>query len=206
MLESVRHYERRPSIDKTRGRPRRWLREDVATVAEKMREILKRSTGGRIAPSSFISLYLPVLRYPKDVTYALSEGKINIREAAYLSRLTPERLKRPMREARMIRAEILAAHLLTSGSQSTLRRRVKNALGELHLEEAHPNKSGRKKADELLAENPYDARHLFYEEVQQLTDLMRRTEPDELKGKVLGEFLLQIDKLLNMLRRVRKPR
>ena len=126
--------------------------------------------------------------------------------AAYLSRLTPERLRRLPREARRLRADLLEAHLLTNGSQSTLRRRVKTALGELPVEEIRPNKSGRQKADQLIAENPYDARHLFYEEIQQLTDLMRRIEPEELKGKMLSEFLLQIDKLLNMLRRIKKRR
>src|SRR5205085_7103807 len=71
MLESVRHYERRLSVDESKGRPRRWPRDDVAEVAEKLRYTLERKTEGRISPSSFISLYLPILRYPADVTKAL---------------------------------------------------------------------------------------------------------------------------------------
>ena len=61
-------------------------------------------------------MYLPILRYPVDVINALTEGEINIREAAYLARLTEERLKCSPREARQMRAEILKAHLLIKNS------------------------------------------------------------------------------------------
>jgi hypothetical protein len=59
-------------------------------------------------------------------------------------------------------------------------------------------------ADELIKENPYDARHLFYEEIQQLIEVMRETGPENLNGKTLAEFLRQIEKLLGMLRRARQ--
>lgn len=67
-------------------------------------------------------------------------------------------------------------------------------------------KSGMSRSDELLEKNPYDARHLFYEEIQQLVEAMRETQPEELKGKTLTEFLRQLDKLLAMLRRVKQRR
>jgi hypothetical protein len=201
LLESVRHYEKRPSVDESRGRPRRWPREDVAEVAEKMKDILKRKTEGRISTSSFVSMYLPIIRYPADVTNALRESEINIREAAHLARLTPEKLKCAPREARQVRLEILKAHLLAKGSQESLRQRVKTALHVPSKEPLGPVKSGRQMADELINVNPFDARHLFYEEIQQLIDAMRETRPEDLKGKTLIEFLRQIDKLLVMLRR-----
>lgn len=204
MLESVRHYEKRPNVDESRGRPRRWPRNDVAEVAEKLRDILDRKTEGRLSTSSFVSLYLPVLRYPPDVTNALREDEINIREASYIARLTPERLKCATRDARQIRAEILQAHLLTWGSQESLRQRVKAVLGIPFQEKLRVGKSGRQMADELIRENPYDARHLFYEEIQQLIEAMRETRPENLKGKTLVEFLSQIDRLLSMLRRSRQ--
>lgn len=204
MLESVRHYEKRPSVDESKGRPRRWLREDVAEVAEKLKGILKSRTEGRISTSSFVSTYLPILRYPKDITYALREGEINIREAVYLACLTAERLKCTPREARQMRAEILKVHLLTQASQESMRKRVKTALGVPSGEEPRRCKSGRQRADELLKENPYDASHLFYEEIQQLIEAMRETEPEDLKGKPLIEFLRQLDKLLTLLRRVKR--
>lgn len=204
LLESVRHYEKRPSVDESRGRPRRWPREEVAEIAKKLRDILERKTGGRISASSFVSMYLPILRYPGDVTDALRESEINIREATYLARLTPEKLKCAPREARQMRLEILKAHLLTKGSQESLRQRVKTALHVPSEETSRPVKSGRKMADELIKQNPYDARHLFYEEIQQLIEAMREIGPEDLKGKALIEFLRQIDRLLGMLRRARQ--
>lgn len=206
MLESVRHYEKRPNVDESRGRPRRWPRDDVAEVAEKLRDILDRKTEGRLSTSSFVSLYLSILRYPPDVTNALREGEINIREASYLAGLTPERLKCATRDARQIRAEILQAHLLTKGSQESLRQRVKTVLNIPSEEKPRLGKSGRQMADELIKENPYDARHLFYEEIQQLIEAMRETVPEDLKGKTLIEFLRQIDRLLSMLRQSRKKK
>jgi hypothetical protein len=204
MLESVRHYEKRPSVDESRGRPRRWQRDEVAEVAVKLRDILDRRTEGRISTSSFVSLYLPVLRYPADVTNALRNGEINIRESSYLARLTSERLKCAQKDARQMRDEILRAHLLTKGSQESLRKRVKTALEVPFEEDSRRNKSGRQMADELIKENPYDARHLFYEEIQQLIEAMREIRPEDLKRKNLVEFLRQIDKLLGMLHRARQ--
>lgn len=177
-------------------------------VADKLEKMLLRKTGGRVSSSSFISLYLPILRYPADVNDRLAAGDINIREAAYLARLTPERLKCTPREARQERAEILQSHLLAEGSQESLRQRIKTALGEPPEMDSGTRsvRSGKNRSDELLDRNPYDARHLFYEEIQQLVEAMRETQPEELNGKTLTEFLRQLDKLLAMLRRVKQGR
>lgn len=203
MLESVRHYGRSPAASGKRGRPRRWPRDDVALVARKLKALLGRETGGRVSQSSFVSLYLPLLRYPADVAAALTQGEINIREAAYLARITPERLKCNAREARESRGKLVKAHVLTNGSQSSLRMRVKAILGEISEEGANSGEAGRLKADALLRENPHDPRHLFYEEIQRLTDAMNEIEADELKGEELGALLRHIDKLFNMLRRIK---
>lgn len=204
MLESVRHYERSSGVPGKRGRPRRWPRDAVALVGRKLKAVLARETGGRVAQSSFVSLYLPLLRYPTDVTAALAQGEINIREAAYLARLTPERLKCSTREARQARCEMVKAHALTNGSQSSLRWRVKAILGEIPEGASNSAEAGSLKADALLRENPHDPRHLFYEEIQRLTDAMNQIEADKLKGESLGEVLRQIDKLFSMLRRIKK--
>jgi hypothetical protein len=204
MLESVRHYGRSTVGSGKRGRPRRWPRDKVALVARKLKTVLARETGSRVSQSSFVSLYLPLLRYPADVTAALTQGEINIREAAYLVRLTPERLKCSTRDARHTRGEMVKAHVLTNGSQSSLRLRVKAILGELPEESANSAEAGRLKADALLRENPHDPRHLFYEEIQRLIDAMNQIEISELKGEELGAVLRQIDKLSNMLRRIKQ--
>jgi hypothetical protein len=203
MLESVRHYGRSKAAFGKRGRPRRWPRDEVALVDRKLKAVLLRETGGRISLSSFVSLYLPILRYPADVVAALTKGEINIREAAYLARLTPERLKCSSREARMARGEMITSHVLTKGSQSSLRLRVKVILGETPQGNSSSEEAGRLKADALLKENPHDPRHLFYEEIQRLNDVMNQIEADELKGEALGDVLRQIDKLFNMLRRIK---
>jgi hypothetical protein len=204
MLESVRHYGRRPATGEGRGRPRRWPREDVAVVAKKLKTVLRQETGGRVSPSSFVSLYLPILRYPADVSAALGSGEINIREAAYIARLTPERLKCKGNEARRVRGEMIKGHILTNGSQNSLRLRVKAMLGENAIADDDLRELGRQKADALLRLNPHDARHLFFEEIQRLTDAMRQVEPDDIKDDRLGEFLRQIDKLFNLLRRMKR--
>jgi hypothetical protein len=172
-------------------------------VARKLKAVLGRETGGRVSQSSFVSIYLPILRYPADVAAALTRGEINIREAAYLARLTPERLKCSTRETRLARGDIVKAHMLTNGSQSSLRLRVKAILGEIPEESVNSGEAGRLKADALIRENPHDPRHLFYEEIQRLTDAMNEIEADKLKGEELGALLRQIDKLFNMLRRIK---
>ncbi len=204
MLESVRHYGRSTTGHGKRGRPRRWPRDHVALVAKKLKVVLTQETGGRVSQSSFVSLYLPLLRYPTDVTAALTKGEINIREATYLARLTPERLKCSTREARQARSEMVKAHVLTNGSQSSLRLRVKAILGEIPEEMLNSGEAGRMKADALLRENSHDPRHLFYEEIQRLTNAMNQIEADELEGEELGAVLRQIDKLFNMLRRIKR--
>lgn len=204
MLESVRHHERRGPVTGMRGRPRRWPRDEVALVSKKLKAVLRRETGGRVSQSSFVSLYLPILRYSSEVTAALTQEEINIREASYLARLTPERLKCSAREARRSRLEVMKAHLLTNGSQSCLRLRIKAILGEIPEETPISGEVGRLKADALLRRNPHDPRHLFYEEVQRLTDTLNQIEADELKGESVEGVLRQVDKLFNMLRRIKR--
>ncbi len=206
MLESVRHYERRPPSGGGRGRPRRWPREDVAAVAKKLKTVLRQETAGRVSVSGFVSLYLPVVRYSSDITAALGGGEINIREAAYLARLSPERMGCSAREARRVRGEVINSHLLLNGSQNSLRMRVKAILGEVDGEGGDTGESGRQKADTLLRLNPHDARHLFYEEIQRLTDAMRQVEAKDVKDDTLKKFLRQTDKLFNMICRMRRHR
>jgi hypothetical protein len=128
-----------------------------------------------------------------------------MREASYLARLTPKRLECKAHEARKARVEIIKAHMLTEGSQSSLRLRVKAILGELPDGIPNSGEIGWVKSNALLKKNPYDPRHLFYEEAQRLTDAISQIEADDLKAKALSELLRQFDKLFNMLRRI-KPR
>src|SRR5215210_1076789 len=169
-LYAVRHVERRPATDTLRGRPSRWPREKLTEAASILRGILERETSGRISVNSFIGQYLPLLQFPSDVADALTSGRINLQEAAQLSRLTPERLDCSPREARTRREELIRQHLAIQGSQTRLRIRVKELLGE--AEGAVISSEGMAavvaKIDELLEVDPNDTRHMFWEEMKRL--------------------------------------
>src|SRR4028118_1556196 len=167
-LFAVRHVERRPATDTKRGRPSRWPREKLVEAAGLLRSILERETSSRVSLNSFLGQYLPILKFPSDVTDALSKGSINLHEATQLSRLTPERLDCTPAAAKASREEVLQAHLLAHGSQNSLRARVKEMLGEVVTVSSEQMASVVQKVDELLEINPSDKRHFFYEEMKRL--------------------------------------
>lgn len=203
-LFAVRHVERRPATDTKKGRPSRWRREDLLSAAGHLRALLQRETSDRVSLNSFVGQYLQILDFPPDVAEALATGQINLQEAAQLARLTPEKLGCQSAEARRTRAEILQAHLTIQGSQTRLRARVKELLGEV----AHERVSSEglaevvAKADELLEVDPSDTRHLFYEEMKRIFFAMREIQPEDLDEEVIGDFLQAIDQVSNVLYRI----
>ncbi len=207
-LYAVRHVERRPATDTKRGRPSRWRREDLVSAAGHLRAILERETSGRVSLNSFIGQYLLILHFPPDVQEALSEGRVNLQEAAQLARLTPERLGCPPAEARRTRGEVLRAHAAVQGSQTRLRARVKELLGE--VDSAAVSSEGMTavvaKADELLEVDPSDVRHLFWEEMKRLFYAMREVEPEDLDADTMDDFLAAADGLSNVLVRIERRR
>lgn len=207
-LNALRHVERRPASNTKRGRPGRWPREKLNEAASLLRVILERETSGRISLSSFVGQYLPILQFPSDVADALSDGHVNLQEAAQLARLTPERLSCTGREARALREELLRQHLAVQGSQPRLRARVKEILGE--CPESAPSPEGMaavvSKVDELLEVDPTDTRHLFWEEMKRLFYAMREVEPEDLDEQTMDDFLRAIDEVSNVLHRIEKRR
>ncbi len=206
-LYAVRHVERRPTTDTKRGRPPRWPREKLVEAASQLRGILERETQGRVSVNSFIGQYLPLLSYPSDVTDALISGQINLQEAAQLARLTSQRLECSPRAARSRRAELLNSHLAVQGSQTRLRSRVKELLGE----SAGPDIPGGlasavSTVDELLEVDPSDARHLFWEEMKRLFFAMREVEAEDLDDETMDDFLKAVDQVSNVLQRIEKKR
>ncbi len=208
LLYAVRHVERRPATDTKRGRPGRFRREDLLRVAGELRALLQRETSGRVSLSSFIGQYLQVLRFPSDVGEALSSGDINLQEASSLARLTAERLECSPQAARARRQEILLSHLAVRGSQTRLRERVKEALGET----THTDVSSTGMAeviarvDEMLEVDPNDTRHLFWEEMKRLFFAMREIEPVDLDDEIMDDFLSAMDGVSNVLLRVERRR
>jgi hypothetical protein len=207
-LYAVRHVERRPATDTKRGRPSRWKREDLVSAASHLRALLDRETSGRVSLNSFLGQYLFILDFPSDVQQALTDGRVNLQEAAQLARLTHERLDCAAAEARRTRAEILQAHMAVQGSQTRLRARVKELLGEAAHD--HVSSEGMSevlaKADELLEVDPGDTRHLFFEEMKRIFFAMREIQPEDLDEEVMNDFLKAIDQVSNVLYRIEKRR
>jgi hypothetical protein len=206
-LYAVRHVERRPATDTQRGRPGRWPREELVKAASQLRSLLERETGGRVSLNSFIGQYLPVIDFPSEVTDALVSGQLNLQEAAQLARLTPERLNCSPRAAREQRADLLKSHLAMQGSQTRLRERVKEMLGESKQPEVSEGLASVViKVDELLEVDPSDARHMFWEEMKRLFFAMREIEPEDLDEETMTDFLQAMDGVSNVLYRIEKRR
>jgi hypothetical protein len=177
-------------------------------AAGELRSILDRETSSRVSVNSFTGQYLPILYFPADVTLALAEGSVNLSEAAQLVRLTPERLNCPPAEARQQRRELLRAHLAVQGSQTRLRARVKEMLGESKANEVSSEAMATvlAKADELLEVDPSDSRHIFWEEMKRIFFAMREIELEDLNEEVLSQLMDVVDELSNALNRVEQLR
>lgn len=208
LLNAVRNVERRPASDTQRGRPSRWKRTDLIRVANHLRFLLERETHGRVSLNSFISLYVRILDFPSDIVEALITGDINLFEATQLSRLTSQRLGFPPAKSRELRNEILKAHLLVQGSESSLRTRIIELLGEKVVQPITQQDRGLgvNVVDELLELDPYDTRHLFWEELRRIALALRQVTPEDIDDKILDDFLLASDQLSTVLVRVEKRR
>jgi hypothetical protein len=207
-LYAVRHVERRPATDTLRGRPARWPREDLVEAASCLRGILRRETSGRIDLSSFIAQYLPILGFPSDVVDALNSCHVNLQEAAHLARLTPRRMNCSTQAARAHRKELLKQHLAVQGSQTRLRARVKEILGESDTQAVSSENMTRMvtHVDELLEIDPHDARHLFWEEMKRIFYAMREVRLEDLDEEMMDEFMAAVDGVSNVLYRIEKRR
>jgi hypothetical protein len=207
-LYAVRHVERRPATDTLRGRPPRWPREKLTEAATILRGILERETVGRVSVNSFVGQYLPLLQFPSDVSEALESGSVNLQEAAQLARVTPARLSCSPSDARKLREDILKSHIATQGSQTRLRHRIKEILGESAMQEVSSQNMATviAQADELLEIDPQDSRHLFWEEMKRIFFAMREVRLEDLDAEMMEEFMTSIDHVSNVLFKIEKRR
>ena len=197
LLNAVRHLNRYSTATTGKGRPANWERETLSEVARQLSVILERETSGRVSVSSFVGLYLRILHFPVDVQAALERREINLQEATLLARLTRTRLQTDSNSARAVRREVLKAHLDAGGSQSQLRLRVQEILGESALVSSETLAFGAQKADALLTVDPKDVRHLFFETMKDLFYALRKFDPDELVEAELTELMTSADLLSN---------
>lgn len=201
LLNSVRGLYMRQPTETNRGRPARYTREQLLKVDSVLRDLLARET--RISVRSFVGQYLPILDFPGDVREALERGDVNLFEAHQLARLTAKKLGRTDGEARSLRKRLLEAHLLAQGSGTLLRRRVKEALGEMR--EPDPTETevlAVGKADELLEADPLDASHLFFEELRMISRGLREVGPEEVTDEDLAEIMPAVDQITLTLQKI----
>jgi hypothetical protein len=166
-----------------------------------LRDILGRETS--ISVRSFVGQYLPILDFPQDIRDALESGDINLFEAHQLARLSAKKLGGTDREALTLRKKLLEAHLLSQGSGTLLRARVKEMLGE--QQEPDQTETGVLavgKADELLEADPLDASHLFFEELRMISRSLREITPEEVTDNDLSEILPAVDQITLTLQKI----
>lgn len=205
-LYAIGYIERKPATNTKRGRPGRWSREQLNQAASILRGILERETQGRVSVKSFISQYLQVLRFPADLADPLEAGQINLQEAIYLSRVSPARLGCNPEKAIRLRQEILKAHLSIQGSQTKLRIKVKDLLGESKEPEITTKAMAEavEVVDKLLEVDPTDSRHLFWEQMKEIFFAMRDIKPEDLDDETLEEFTAAMDQTSSVLHKIKK--
>jgi hypothetical protein len=205
-LYAIGYVERAPATDTRRGRPGRWTRKQLTEAASILRGILERETLGRVSVKSFVSQYLQVIYFPIDLLGPLEAGQINLQEAIHLNRISPKRLACSPREAACLRREIIEAHLAVQGSQTGLRERVKEVLGEAQEPEmtAKTLTEALVVVDELLEIDPVDSRHLFWEQLKDIFFAIRNVAPEDLDDEILGEFTAAMDQISGVLFKIRK--
>lgn len=202
MLRAARHIQRYSATDTKRGHPGHWKREDLIKVATSLNAILERETSSHISIASFVDHYLRLLDFPADVLAALSNGEINLFEAAQLARITAERLGTNPSQLRRRRADLLSTHLQTKESGPRLRQRV-NELLHTSMDEA----AGNEVADtELNLEDfdPYDPTHLFWDQIKQLGFALRDIRPEDVNDEEIDELLRVSEPVLTVLARIQR--
>jgi hypothetical protein len=127
-------------------------------------------------------------------------------EAAQLARLTPERLDVKPKKALAIRQEVLSNHLKMQGSQTQLRRRVVELLGDETIMTSANMTAAVSQIDDLLTVAEDDRRHLFYEQMKEFFFAIRDIQPEEVDDLTLKEFLEAADQLMGVIYKIRLRR
>lgn len=137
---------------------------------------------------------------------ALARGDLSRLEAAQVARLTADRLGVKQREAAKIRGEIIAGHARSGGSQTALREKVREALGELTVVTSEKMTEAVERVDNLLRVDPSDRRHLFYEQMKDFFFALRDIHPDDLDDATLELLLGRADELMEAILSIQRKR
>jgi hypothetical protein len=205
-LLAIRHLETYPATDTKRGRPADFDRDLLEDASRHLKAILERETGGRISIQTFVGHYLPILDWPEDVVAALERRDLSRLEAVQVARITADRLGVKPREARRIRDEIAGNHIRSRGSQTALREKVREALGELTLVTTEKMTEAVEKVDDLLRVDPSDRRHIFYEQMKDFFFALRDIQPDEIDDPTLDTLVERADGLMEVIHAIQWKR
>lgn len=206
LLRAARHAERYSATDTRRGRPAKFDRTALISVASHLRTILERETSGRVSLSSFVDHYLRVFDFPADVIDALSGGEINLFEAEQLSRINARRLGVSPAQARRKRADLLTTHVQGRLSGARLHQRIEEVLKTaVEGVDRIPDDSEFVNLPEDLEDfDPHDPTHLFYDEIKRLGFALKEIRPEDLTDDLLEEYLRASEPLWSVLAKIEK--
>jgi hypothetical protein len=171
-------------------------------VSGVLSQILERETDSHISLASFVDYYLRLLDYPADVLEALRAGQINLFEAAQLARITAQRLGSTSVQALRTRADLLSTHLQTNQSGPRLRLRVKELLSARANEGSAPENAD--VGTDLEDFDPYDATHLFWDQIKQLGFALRDIRREDVEDEEIDELLKASEPVLTILARIHR--
>jgi hypothetical protein len=203
ILHAARHVQRYRATDSKRGRRSKFNRDDLIKVGARLSDILDRETSGHISMASFVDHYLRLFDFPSDVLDALKAGEINLFEAAQLERLNPARMGVSKAQAKRVRLDLLRAHVQAGLSGPRLRLRVNELLGVVAIGDGTGDGHGAR-PDDLVELDPYDATHLFWEQLRQLLIALREIRPEDVSEDDLEELLKSSEPIMTVINRIRR--
>lgn len=200
LLFAIQYYERHPLKESKSGRRAAFDDTFLFNSAAKIRAVLESETGGRISLLRFISTYLPMINYPKDLLKALDDYRINLEEARILARINRKNLGLNVkRKPSEFRREILESHLKRAGTQMELKMRVDQKLNTSPKRQAETVAANVAlidiSIDELLEFNEFDTEHLLWEEIKGLVYLMRDVDASLLEDETTEQILRSLDEV-----------
>lgn len=209
LLYAIQYNERYPGKESKSGRRAAFDEMFLFNSSLKIKAVLQNETNGRISLLRFISTYLPIPNYPRDIQKALDDYKINLEEARILARFNRDALGETIkRKPSEIRKELIDSHLKRQGTQSELKRRVDERLNST------PKGQATKVAaniavidagvDELLEFNEFDTEHLLWEEIKGLVYLMREVDSSLVDDETTEQMLKDLDSIKLRLLKYRK--
>lgn len=206
LLFAVQHHERKPELKSKSGRRKRFSDEFLISSAAKLKSILYARTGGRISLLRFVSTFLPILDYPRDIRTLLNKYEINLIEARSLARINSKNLGQKYQSKPVeIRKELLKSHLKRNDTQAALERRVNEKLSSTPKVEAAKVTSQvivlEERFDLLLEFSEFDTEHLLWEEIKALVYLAREIDTSLMTDEQTVEVLNELDSVKLKLRR-----